>query len=271
MKKLYGFAIATLLAAPLLAQKIAPGYDIWKTVGDGETFMDFAENPIPAGFFFEGSEAFTGRMDFVGEPLATQPANALKGADTIIERLDEAVFDGATARARVRVMALSLRAAEAIEVGGSKWDVAVSLAEAQPITEIVYEQIAENQGYFRADLVINLRFTFTHRVVKKLVHTLERTVHFPQAADTPYRLISPDAPAAKQGRALLAATRVDTDGDGLAESLMPLALESPQQLQPELMYCDEDETNCAPAQTVHSRPSHVHTTESVSLAISSEL
>ncbi len=265
MRKAIALIAMALLAAPLFAQKIAPGYDIWKTVGNGETFMDFAENPIPAGFFFEGSEAFTGRMDFVGVPLATQPVNALQGADTIIERLDEAVFDGLTARSRVRVKALSLTAAEPIEVDGAKWDVAVTLAEAQPITEIVYERIAENEGYFRADLVINMRFTFTHRVVKKLVHTLERTVHFPQATDTPYRLTSPDSPAAKQGRALLAATRVDADGDGLAESLLPLAAVTGA-IQPDLVLCEPDGTNCAPAKTVHQKPTHTHTTEAIPLS-----
>ncbi len=268
MRKAIALIAAVLLAAPLFAQKIAPGYDIWKTVGDGKTFMDFSENPIPAGFFFEGSEAFTGRINFVGEPLATQPANALQGADTIVERLDEAVFDGVTARSRVRVMALSLRAAEPIEVDGAKWDVTVSLTETQPITEIVYEKFHDDGGFFQADLVMNMRFTFRHRVVKKLAYVLERTVHFPQTSDTPFRMFSPELPAAKQGRAHLASLQVDTNGDGLAESLLPLAstrLPSTSLLA-SAVYCDARGANCAPAKTVHSKPTHVHETTSILLS-----
>ncbi len=256
-----------LLAAPLFAQKIAPGYDIWKTVGNGETFMDFADTPIPAGFFFEGSEAFTGRIDFAGAPLAVEPAGALQGADTVIERLDAAIFgEDGLARSRMRIMALSLVSPEPIDIGGSLWDVDVSLADVQPITEIVYEKLTEDSGEFLADLVVNVRLTFTHRVVKKLSYALERTVHFQKATHAPFRMVSPESRRAKHRQSVLRGLRLDTDGDGRIDSLMPLAQESlgdPFAVLTELTYCDGG--NCAPTSVIHQTPRHAHTTTATQL------
>ncbi len=255
--------ITGLLAVPAFAQKIAPGYDIWKTVGNGETFMDFADSPIPAGFFFEGSEPFTGAINFVGVPLATEPAGALQGADTVIERLDTAAFgEDGLASSRMRIMALSLASPEPIDIGGSLWDVGVSLAEVQPVTEIVYEKLTDEVGEFLADLVVNVRLTFTHRVVKKLSYSLERTVHFQRATHTPFRLVSPETKSAKQRLSVLSGLKIDTDGDGLVDSLMTQLILEPIPSDPdrrmlELAYCDEND-NCTPASTVHTAPLHTH-------------
>ena len=72
---------------------IQRGIDVFTTAGDGRTFYDFSHNPIPAGFFCKGSKAFTGRVAFKGLPLTTEAPGQLWGADTVIERLDDAVFD----------------------------------------------------------------------------------------------------------------------------------------------------------------------------------
>ena len=48
--------------SPLAAEPvIRRGIDVFTTVGRGRTFYDFAQNPIPAGFFCARSKAFTGR------------------------------------------------------------------------------------------------------------------------------------------------------------------------------------------------------------------
>ena len=41
---------------------IQNGIDAWRTTDDGSTFVDFAKNPIPAGFFCPGSAPFKGRL-----------------------------------------------------------------------------------------------------------------------------------------------------------------------------------------------------------------
>ncbi len=256
MKKLYAFAIAALLAAPLLAQKpaIAPGYDLWKTVGDGATFMSFVDSPIPAGFFYEGSEAFTGKIEFNGVPLATQPLDALGGADTIVERLDTSVFnDEGVAVSRMRIKALSLVAADPIEVDGSLWDVTASLAEKQPVTEITYYQQGADSGVYHADLVVNVRLTFTHRTVKKLAYTLDRTVHFSDYHETPFRLV--DSGDRMKGRLNVT---VDTNGDGVAET----ALTPIQRLIPALAGRTIFNPLYTPEQLegFHTNPTHAHIT-----------
>jgi len=225
MKKALIILAAALLAVSAFAQKdaIAPGYDMFKTVSGGETYSSFANNPIPAGFFFEGSEAFTGRIDYVGVPLATQPVNALNGIDTIIERLDTAVFnDQGTAVSGLRIKALSMAAAAPIEVSGTLWDVSVSLTEKQPVTEVVYVRDTDITGRFTADLVVNVRLTFTHQVNKKLTRTLDRTVHFNSYNEIPYQLAEPQSDAAAKVRAQVDQVMVDADGDGVADA--PLGL-----------------------------------------------
>jgi hypothetical protein len=68
--------------SPLTADSriIHRGIDVFTTPADGKTYYDFAQNPIPAGFFCEASKAFTGRVAFKGLPLATGVLGQLWGA-----------------------------------------------------------------------------------------------------------------------------------------------------------------------------------------------
>src|SRR3954454_18729508 len=83
-----------LLAAPLTAAEtvIHRGIDTFTTTANGTTFYDFSQSPIPAGFFCKSSAAFTGRVTLKGLPLETGAPGQLHGADTVIERLDDAAF-----------------------------------------------------------------------------------------------------------------------------------------------------------------------------------
>jgi len=224
MKKALTTMAAALLCISAFAQKdaIAPGFDLWKTVGEGKTYMDFSQNPIPAGFFFDGSAAFTGSVAFDGVPLATKPVNALGGADTIVERLDAAYFnEQGTAVSGLRIKALSLVSPTPIEVNGTLWNVAAGLTETQPITEITYFRDSENTGRFHADLVVNVRLTFTHQVNKKLTYTLDRTVHFTDYYEAPYSLAASNSDQARKAGARTANVLVDVNGDSVAETLLP--------------------------------------------------
>ncbi len=66
---------------------IAPGEDAYELVEDGVTRLDFAEIPIPAGFFGPGSDPFTGSvalkpspmMPDVGGPRAVRPLEGVFG------------------------------------------------------------------------------------------------------------------------------------------------------------------------------------------------
>src|SRR5436305_11237320 len=74
------------------ADVIHNGVDLWMTVA-GFAQTSFADQPIPAGFFCEGSQPFTGKIVFKGAPLAAYPANSLGGIDTAVRRLDDAAFN----------------------------------------------------------------------------------------------------------------------------------------------------------------------------------
>jgi len=258
---------AALLAVSAFAQKdaVAPGFDFWKTVGDGGTYMDFAENPIPAGFFFDGSDAFTGRIDFEGVPLATHPADALKGSDTIVERLDSAHFgDDGVAITRMRIKALALASAEPVVVNGTLWDVSVSLADVQPVTELTFVKETERDGYFNSDLVVNVRMTFTHQVNKKLSYALERTVHFSEYFEFPIAYAEMDRDQAQKASAALGQVLVDTNGDGvpdanLMSTLPALGIERLTATYLEPITTEEE------LEAYHQAPTHQHQTTYVQL------
>src|SRR5262245_64586256 len=95
---------------PLAADPVIQrGIDAFTTTDNGKTYYDFAQNPIPAGFFCNKSAAFTGRIAFKGLPLETAAPGQLRGRDTVIERLDDAVFNAKdTAVTRLQFKALSL-------------------------------------------------------------------------------------------------------------------------------------------------------------------
>src|SRR4051812_37935201 len=86
--------LAVLLAVPAFAGDavITNGIDLWRTPPAGGTFVDFSKEPLPAGFFCPNSAPFTDKVVLRGVPIKTKPANALREADTIIQRLDDAAF-----------------------------------------------------------------------------------------------------------------------------------------------------------------------------------
>ena len=138
------------------------GVDLWQTPADGTSFMSFAEDPIPTGFFCSTSESFTGTIRFRGVPLATVPENALGDSDTVVQRLDDATFnDRGVARTRVQVKALSLASIAPIETGCGLFNVSVSLYGEQPTTEMKIVREEATGGHFVAPLELNVRLVFT--------------------------------------------------------------------------------------------------------------
>ena len=82
--------LALIAGSPAFgADVIHKGVDLWMTVA-GFAQTSFADQPIPAGFFCEGSQPFTGKVVFKGAPLAIAPAKSLGPIDTAVRRLDDA-------------------------------------------------------------------------------------------------------------------------------------------------------------------------------------
>jgi hypothetical protein len=208
--------IASFATSGFAADRVIQnGIDVWATRGDGLTFTDFAKKPIPAGFFCPESAPFTGRLAFEGVPIVTDIPGALGATDTIVQRLDNAVFNKrGVAVTRLQFRALSLKSIAPIETACGKFDVTVSLDGVQPITRMIITRENQNGGHFSAPLALNTKVSFTP-VGRPSVETLElpMEVHFPDAS-LPWRSksMAPVPPGF---------VRVDTDGDRVPDTYLP--------------------------------------------------
>jgi hypothetical protein len=151
-----------LLAAPLAADTVIHrGVDAFTTTANGKTVYSFAQNPIPAGFFCKSSAPFTGRVALKGLPLETGTPGQLHGADTVIERLDDAVFDAnGTAVTRIQLRAISLVSISPVKTACGSYHVYVTLAGKQRVTTMRIDRTQENGGTFSAPIAVNAKLTF---------------------------------------------------------------------------------------------------------------
>ena len=199
--------ISPLAADPVIQR----GIDVFTTTADGTTYYDFAKNPIPAGFFCKSSTVFTGRVTLKGLPLETGSPGQFHNADTVVERLDDAVFDAhGTAVTRVQFRALSLVSVAPIKTACGAFHVYVSLAGKQRVTTMRIYRTEENGGSFVAPLAINARIAFIpvkpsrDKSARKL--EILGSINFP-AIPLPWSL-SAGASTKRVGTVL-----VDTDGN----------------------------------------------------------
>lgn len=192
------------------------GIDAWATKGDGSTFVNFAKNPIPAGFFCAQSAPFTGKVAFRGEPLVTGTPGALGIADTIVQRLDDAAFNKrGRAVTRVQFRALSLQSVAPIETACGKFSASASLDGEQPITRMVIIRDSEAGGRFVSPLALNVKIRFTPvGVASREILEIPVKVRFPADVNVPWQS---KTVAPKPAGFVL----VDTDGDRVADTYLP--------------------------------------------------
>lgn len=214
-RSLFPLLALALVAAPVLAMDhVPPGVDLFNTRGNGETFMSFSSNPIPAGFFCPGSAPFTGRVEFHGLPIAGAPGRA----DTIIERLDEAPLnDNGVGSTRIRIRAVQLESLKAISTSCGRYIVRASLApREQPLTRMRIQQTREDGGFFTAALALNLRLSFHPVSGKGGVRVLEDTVSFNRSTRLPWA-------TAPGSDGVTRSLTVDTDADGQPDTRLTQA------------------------------------------------
>lgn len=203
--------LALLAATPLLAEDVVySGVDAFHTVA-AKTFADFANNPIPAGFFCAGSAAFAGKIQLKGVPLAVEPANALGGADTLFLRLDDAAFDQeGLAHTRLQIQALSLAGVRTLRNECGQYRVRVVLDGEQPISPRHHMTLVrenERGGYFLSEFQVRYKVSFVP-VGGGPARELVRTSRFSGGADHKWAYLN-----SKQG-AFAGSVKVDTNGDG---------------------------------------------------------
>jgi hypothetical protein len=242
------FGLSLLLSVfPLSAATVIHrGIDVFTTVDDGKSFNDFAYSPIPAGFFCKGSKAFTGKVTFKGLPLTTDPPGKLSGADTVVERLDEAVFDKGVAFTRIRFRALSLVSSAPIKTACGAFHVYVSLAPKQRVTTMTILQTQEHGGDFSAPLAVDARLTFIpvkpQRTKEARKLELTQSITFP-ASSSPWSLVA-DSPTKK-----FATVTVDTDGDLIADTVLPGPSNFSAGQQPSRVILEKVGCSCCPGET----------------------
>jgi hypothetical protein len=192
------------------------GVDIWMTVA-GFAKTSFEKEPIPAGFFCVDSKPFTGTVVFEGGPLAIEPAGSLGSVDTVVNRLDDAVFnDKGEATTRIQLMALSLVSTKPIETSCGKYDVAVRLSGEQPTTTMRIVRNDSFGGTYSAPLALNVKIAFTPVGGNPSGrYELTRRIDLGPADHSVWAYIN--VPRYK------GTIRVDTDGDGRPDRALPPA------------------------------------------------
>jgi hypothetical protein len=93
--------------------------------------------------------------------LETSPAGAFGNADTIVERLDDAVFNArGIAQTRIQMRALSLVGTAPVRTACGVYSVTAGLDGEQPITTMRIVRDGLIGGYFLAPIEINVKLSF---------------------------------------------------------------------------------------------------------------
>ena len=216
-RSVVGAALMLVLisGSPLFAGEVVhKGVDLWMTVA-GFAQTSFAEEPLPAGFFCDSSQPFTGKVTFKGAPLAVAPTGSLGSIDTVVQRLDDATFNAkGEATTRIQLMALSLASAKPIETSCGKYDVAVSLIGKQPVTLMHIFQSDAFGGTYSAPLALNVKAVFTPvNGDKNGRREIVRRIDLGPGSNSVWAYVN--LPRYKQG------VRVDTNGDGRPDTALP--------------------------------------------------
>jgi len=242
-------ALLVLVAAvpAFAAEVVQNGADLWHTTS-GFTFTSFAENPIPADFFCQGSKPFKGTINMKGVPLATIPVGGLGETDTIVRRLDDATFNpqGETTT-RIQLMALSLASVKPVDTGCGLYDVIASLAGGQPVTEMKIVRTSSYGGYYVAPLDLKVRLVFTPVSGKGDRREVANRVSLGPGSQSFWAYPTGIAKVAVKHTGTV---KVDTNGDGVPDTLVPapsnfLAGVDPHAVATATALCKDTSCHCA--------------------------
>ncbi|UCF34461.1 MAG: hypothetical protein JSV78_03995, partial [Phycisphaerales bacterium] len=155
-------AVAVALVTGLMSttvawgQVIPPGQDCLETAA-GSTRVHFGGGsqipPLPNDFFFDGSQAWAGTIELVGDPLP----GYVGSVNTVVERKEEAVMPG-PATVAVEMVELQLRSVDPIVVLDDQdppeehyYDVTVTLADTPSEGVMTIEATTPLGGEYRFD------------------------------------------------------------------------------------------------------------------------
>ncbi len=155
-------------------------------------------------------------MAFKGLPLETGAPGQLHDADTIIERLDDAVFDASgTAVTRIQFRALSMVSIAPIKTACGSFHVYVTLAGKQRETTMRIYRTSDGGGHFLAPLAVDAKLSFIPVKPGKAARKLDLTGSF-TFPPTPLPWSTTAGAATKRVGTVL----VDTNGDLTPDTLV---------------------------------------------------
>jgi hypothetical protein len=163
--------LAVAPGLPLVAQeKTQGGLDFFRTA-TGSKFNFSGDFAIPAGFFGQGYDSFTGSVAFKGVPLGTYRDHKTGRADTVVERKatpPPSVKYPNESKSEIQLAALSLASTQPIKVraGGKTelWDVKVQTSPSRPSTgTMMFTQRNKRGGVAQSELTVYPVFTFVRR------------------------------------------------------------------------------------------------------------
>jgi len=210
-----------LIAAPALAFGFDPvienGSDIWHTRPNGTSVVKFEADPLPRDFFCTGSQPFAGSIVMGGVPIDTVPVGVLGATDTIVQRLDNAVFDDTgVATTRLQVSAIHLRSVQPFRTTCGAFQIDVTLADGeQPIGEMRIVRQGLGFGYYEADVSLDVRIAFSP--VDRDGPTLEALRHIDFPTNKNFWTSQPGEEGVRYNGFVM----VDTDSDGGADTFVP--------------------------------------------------
>jgi hypothetical protein len=143
--------------------QIPPAQDCFHTTC-GKTFYDFANTPIPCGFFDPGSQPFDSKVPLGG--------SSPDGMDTRMNRLNLMTFPTfpMTASTPIELVSLSLQSCQPITVRycngvpDQQWNLTVTLSSAgppPPVGNMIVTKTYPNGGTFQSQFFVQPVFTFT--------------------------------------------------------------------------------------------------------------
>ncbi len=155
---LVGLSTRSNAALPIIPK----GDDLFETTGDGQTHHNFANAPIPAGFFTSNSgspsQAYSLDVPLVGKPLTTG-----SDIDTIIARNDDVNVPGTTSLTMTGLSLDSISPLTITYANGTteQWSMHVSLSALKSSTG---SMTINSSGTFDSTLKVWPKFTFTSQL-----------------------------------------------------------------------------------------------------------
>ena len=153
---MFGILLVSLAALPAMSQVIPAGKDFWVTPANGQTYFTFPAGDVESLCGAPKSDFWDHRVALSGVPVAGSDY------DTVVGRIDDAVFDAAGyAKTRVQVAHLAFRGSSLRTPCGSiNWR--VGLTSPQRVTSMEIRLTSSKGGIFNAQLAVDVEFRGFH-------------------------------------------------------------------------------------------------------------